>query len=85
MIESTEDMNEKTKKFKCKCDKSGKQYERIKIKDFDQDVKLSNTEAAFSDEEIVKFIQFLKDNGHGGDCWCKYITEYVEEVPNASL
>jgi len=78
MIESTEDIDEKTKKFKCKCDKSGKKYERIKTKDFDQaDVKLSNTEAALCNGEIVKFKKFLKDKGHGGECWCKYIKEYV--------
>ena len=77
MIESTKDIDTKTKKYKCKCDKSGVKFERIKNKD----EKPSNTEAALCDEEIVKFKKFIKDKGHGGECWCKFIKEYV----NASI
>ena len=79
MIESIKDIDTKTKVYKCKCDKTGVKFERIKKKDLaGMDEKPSNTEAAFCDEEIVKFKQFLKDSGHGGDCWCKHIAEYVE-------
>ena len=74
MIESIEDIDIKTKKYKCKCDKTGVKFERVKAKD----EKPSNTEAALCDEEIVKFKKFLLANGHGGDCWCKRIAEYVE-------
>jgi len=83
MIESIKDIDIKTKKYKCKCDKTGVLYERIKKKDLatGEIDKPSNTESALCDEEIVKFKKFLKDNGHGGDCWCKFIKEYV----NASL
>jgi len=73
MIEAIEDIDVKTKKFKCKCDKTGIEFERIK----DKDEKPSNTEAALCDEEIVKFKKFLKDKGFGGDCWCKHIKEYI--------
>jgi len=77
-IESIEDIPTDIKKYKCKCDKTGIKFERIKKKDFaGMDEKPSNTESAFCDEEIVKFKKFLKANGHGGDCWCKFIKEYV--------
>jgi len=78
MIESIKDIDIETKAYKCKCDKIGKKFERIKKKDLaGMDERPSNTEAALCDEEIVKFKKFLKDSGYGGDCWCKFIKEYV--------
>lgn len=80
-IESVEDINTKTKKFKCVCDKTGKKFERIKKKDSDgHKPRLSNTEAAFCDEEMSKFIKWLKKNGYGGDCWCGHISEYIGAI-----
>ena len=78
MIESIEDIDIKTKKYKCKCDKTGVLYERVKKPDHDgRSMRPSNTEAALCDEEIVKFKKFLKDKGYGGDCWCGHIAKYV--------
>lgn len=78
-IELAETIDKKTKKFKCRCNKSGKLFERIKKKGPDGfEPKLSNTEAAFCDAEIAKFIIWLRNKGHGGDCWCKHIKEYTD-------
>lgn len=79
-IESTENIAGNKKKFKCVCDKTGKKFERIKKKDLNgYEPRLSNTEAAFCDEEKEKFKKWLKEKGYGGDCWCKHIKEYATE------
>ena len=78
MIESVEDTGEKEKKFKCKCDKSGVKYERIKEKDqaTGEAENLSNTEAALCDEEIENLKIYIGDKIKT-DCWCQYIAGFV--------
>ena len=72
MIEEIISIDEKTKKYKCKCDKTGELFGHIKPKD----ERPSNIEAALCDTEIEKFKKHM-GNKAKTDCWCKHLSEYI--------
>jgi len=74
-------VDEKTgnKTFNLVCEKSGRQFMRIARKEnAETEPMLSNTESAFSDEVILSFKEWMRDEGYlKTDCWCGHIKEFV--------
>lgn len=62
--------------FKLLCEKSGKSFERSKVKELTGIYSLGNAEKRLCDEEIVKFKKWMGDKTKA-DCWCKHLDEFI--------